>query len=72
MKQKGRVDAALAALVEAQGTLSQNLAVLTQTQATFVRDVDDFRKVIARIDERFNRIEAILARHWEMLGNHSP
>lgn len=67
MQQNGRLDAALAALIQAQATLSQNHVLLTQTQATFVQDMDDFRKVVARIDERFNRIEAILARHQEML-----
>lgn len=67
MRQNGRLAAALATLVHAQGTLSQNLAVLTQTQATFVQDMDAFRKVTPRIDEWFNRIEAILVHHERLL-----
>jgi hypothetical protein len=42
------------------------IADLLQTQAHFMRDSEEHRK---RIDERFNRIEALLLKHNEILQN---
>lgn len=67
-------------LAEALRDLTRAQAALVQSQATFLQSQADMNArherlereaaaTFARIDERFNRIEAILLRHEEILQN---
>jgi hypothetical protein len=55
-------------LEEAMATLLQNQAVLVQNQASFLARLSDMERISA---ERFARIEAILLEHSRILGEHS-
>ena len=74
----GRLEEALAnliqsqaALTQSQATLMQNQATLTQTQAAFVARMSEIDARVAEMDrlnaERFARIEALLLEHNRIL-----
>jgi hypothetical protein len=74
----GRLEEALATLIQSQATLMQNQATLMQNQATLIQTQAAFLARVAEIDarlaemdrintERFARIEAILLEHNRLL-----
>jgi hypothetical protein len=81
-QKNGRLEEALAALVQAQATLVQNMATLVQTQTAFVARMAEsdarfaeWQRVSAALQEenreRFARIEAILLEHSRILADHT-
>jgi len=75
---RGRLEEAMAALVQsqaslttAQATLAQSQATLIQNQAAFVREMAEVRRELAeyqrRADERYAQIMLLLAEHGRLL-----
>jgi hypothetical protein len=67
----GRLEEAMAALVQAQASLVQAQALLAQNQAAFLNRMAETEARMAETDrvnaERFARIEAILLEHSRIL-----
>jgi len=67
----GRLDDALANLVQTQAILNQSVAVLNQSNAAFQARVSEIDTRVAEMDrvnsERFARIEALLLEHNRIL-----
>ena len=63
----GRLEEALATVLQTQASMQQNLSALQQTQTAFFAQMAEMK---AESDRRFARIEAILIEHTRILQEH--
>jgi hypothetical protein len=64
----GRLEDALATVLQTQASMQQNLSALQQTLTAFLTQMAEMK---ADSDRRFARIEAILLDHTRILQEHS-